>query len=269
MQKLKPDCAHSATIIGEFIHRHGIEYSRFVRLRSRSPVFENLNERRLRDWAPPSGMSLPHRNPQRSTQAWLAELATWITNDEATLLRALGIKPRLRSIGESTRVNLNPQRPSSAGQLLMAGDIGATAMQQAGQGYSTAAIQLISTAFSRYLAHDIERAMSLLPTTLYLLYRYSSPHEMTQAVTRICRQLKPADIKTSGDPIHRDLSLAQVACALNERGQGVAAGQLFFCPEVRQLSEVPLMGLWPRTQLIRNIAAHWALHGHCASEAMS
>ncbi|MBC7818256.1 MAG: hypothetical protein IAG10_15325 [Planctomycetaceae bacterium] len=268
MKSLEPEIARSAAVIGDFIYRHGIEYSRFVRLRSYGPAFKHLNERRLRDWAPIGDESLPKRTPHRSTQACLTELAAWITSNEETLLRALGVKSRVRPKDVATRGNEAPQLSQGNG-CLNSGDIGTLAVRLAGQGYASAALQLLDAAFTRYHSHDIDAAMSLLPTSLYLLHRYSSPPEMAETVKSISKRLKRKKKKSFGDPIHRNLALGQIACALNERGHGAAAGRLFFCPETRGLWDTSERDVWPKSQLLRNVAMHWLLHGHRSSEAIA
>ena len=84
---------------------------------------------------------------------------------------------------------------------------------------------------------------------------------MAAIIPTLERHLTYTKIKALEDARHRDLILTQLACAFNERGYGADASRLFHRPEIRQLFDSDTDAIWPKTQLIRNLAFYWAVHG--------
>jgi hypothetical protein len=256
MPQQMPQLAKDIELIREFICQHNVRLSRFENLRTR-PSFESLNQRRMRDRIYSDAQL---GRPQAHTCRWIKGLADWITRDEVGLLAKLGITP--------DRQRLLASLAGSATIPISGIDVTSQILLTASQGCASAAVSIGMTVFRRRLTKDVAHALSVLPSVLYVLYRYCSPHEMTSSVENITRQLKAVHRKGIPGSIDRDLSLAQIACALNERGHGPAAEALFFSPEIRRLTVSSLPTPWPQTPLLRNVAVYWALHGRRPQKAI-
>ncbi len=253
--------------IGQFAEEFGIEFQRFERLRDRDPRFAGLNARRLREWALTSLKRPPQHKANAQTQAWLLELARMIREEQDQLLAWFDV-PRTPLQPGASRTSAPGPLENPAGEFKTPEQLCDFAIAHASCGYHAGALASLTAAIRRSIPSDFNRVALLLPTTIYILNRYFTPHELASTIQDIHVQLEPYQLKHRIEPQLLHVTLAQLACAFTDRRSPEPAEELFFSPEVRQLMEPNGGPAWLTPQLLRTCSMYWGVFGHRGDTAL-
>jgi hypothetical protein len=245
-----------------------------------------VSDRTVRNWCKKSSVELdrltpaardrlkdiPNLGPEDFVQAF-TELQRDQINAAERLQKPIirpinGVPAHLANLASSAGACSN-QKSSSLSQIADNGyrsgsagpqDIITRALKLAEHGFPKAGFEMLIAEF-HWGAKDFDRSMMLLPTLIYLGYRYIQPSHFISALRKyVLPQLVGAEGHPRCNPQIKSLCITQIVCALNERGgePGRIAGELFDRADVRHLMQSCPDDLWPRQQMIRNEAVFWA-----------
>jgi hypothetical protein len=137
------------------------------------------------------------------------------------------------------------------------------AVSMARIGYPKEAFQALLRAYG-LPGRKLNDLMLMLPTIIYLSYRYLQPSDLVSAITlQILPVLQSHSGKLICDRTLLNLAFAQIACAFNERGAGIHARRFFERDDIHVLlsERSQIARIWPITQIVRSQAHYWVEHG--------
>lgn len=184
------------------------------------------------------------------------KVAVLIKHERAAVMAALGIVPRhIDPLADAAKSQRRFGRVGHSPE-----DFCALAMQIAtDDGQANSAAYILSEAFRREAAVRLENAMTMLPTLIYIGYRFQQPAAFMATMNQVLRSMER---RKPGAPCHADihrLCLAQLACAYSERMDGERAGTAFEDEGVKRLIDSSHEIPWYRPQLLRGRAVYRAL----------
>lgn len=227
--------------IHAFQSRNSIDWALFQKLKCVDPDFENLNPGHWADTV------IARSGTSWAVRARTISLGLLIERDQQKVLSVL--------------------RPSSIPSPLPFPDPGSDprgfadyCVRWADQGNPSAPFNALLGEIETHEECRMDRRLMLVPHLIQIGYRFMLPSVFIRRVKgSVLPALATDKPRNDGDPVYRDLAIAQIACALNERGHSEMAGRLFNLGSVHRVIESQFDIPWYRPQLLRNRALYHSL----------
>jgi hypothetical protein len=231
--------------------------------------FATLSAKRCTEWFHMNWQPSTERKPQEGTGDWIRALHACIKNptEYQEVLRCLPIREEYQheifgaARSSPRHVAQYPQVLSSAQEWCD------SAARQASQGQPVPAWSHLKMTFNAFVARkELESALVIVPTLIYITYRHFTIEKVAEIATAIRSALAGMPVSRC-NPLIRRLAAVQLSTVLTEHGEGERAQAIFQQVDVNALlhDQTPLP--WPKVQIMRTMAAHVALHDPCPRKA--
>jgi hypothetical protein len=261
--------------IGTWLRKYRIPINRVEKLKAvsfeeRHP-FTTLSAKRCSEWFHMgTSSSSKQRDPHDETEDWIRSLHACISHPTKyeEVLRRLDIRQEFWQEIFGT-IKASPVQVAEYPQPFSGPQVWCdSAVRQACQGQPVQAFHHLKMTFNDYVnRNDLESAIVLVPTMIYIIVRHFSNEKLVETAIYIRSALARKPVSKCS-PIMRRLAAVLISTFLTEHGKGKLAEAIFEKANVDDLvhDRTPLP--WSKTQIMRTMATHLMLHDPCPQSAM-